>query len=83
MNYTAGIRHLYCCPSCLGETWHSVSIVGEQRYGLLCLVCGLTSLLTQEQFNQYQQQREAELDEALQNWEESWQSFPEPPELDD
>lgn len=80
---TAGVRHLYRCPSCHGETLHSVTVAGEERYSLTCVTCGLTSLLTQQQYIHYQQSWEAELDEALKNWEDNWQSLPEPPELND
>jgi hypothetical protein len=82
MESTAGIRHLYACPSCQEDTWHLLSVAAGERYGLTCLVCGVTSLLTQEQYMQ-EQAWETDLDEALKIWEENWQSLPEPPHQSD
>jgi transcription elongation factor Elf1 len=76
MDKTAPIRHLYSCPSCHGETWHTTSVATTDRFGLTCLACGLTSLLTHDELLDHQQSWEKELDEAMQKWEESWQSPP-------
>jgi transcription elongation factor Elf1 len=82
MNNTAGIRHLHTCPSCQEETWHALTAAAGERYALTCLACGLTTLLTQEQYLE-QQNWEADLDQALKLWEENWQSSPEPPQSDE
>ncbi|HOB22562.1 MAG TPA: hypothetical protein PKI30_06895 [Bacillota bacterium] len=80
MDNAAGIRHLYACPSCQEETWHHLSVLSEDRWGLTCLTCGVTSLLTGEQYLEAQSWEE--LDDAMDLLEKTWQSMPESP-LDD